>query len=81
MKLMKNTFLSVSKMIAIGDRKATIAIAIGDIKATIVMATSDLFSIGDWDRDWDPKFDQDRNHNFRDRGHALVKLMKWKLYL
>ena len=61
MKLMKNTFLSVSKMIAIGDRKGTIA-----------MATSDLFSIGDRDRDWDPKFNQDRDRSFRDRGHALV---------
>ena len=60
---MKSTLLRVSKMIAIGDRKATIAIAIGD-----------LFSNGDRDRDRDLKFDQDRdrNRNFRDRGYALV---------
>ena len=62
MKLMKNTLLTVSKMIAIaiGDRKATIAIAIGN-----------LFSNGDRDRDL--KFDQDRDRdcNFRDRGHDL----------
>ena len=64
MKLMKYTLSTVSKMIAIGDRKATITIAIGD-----------FFSYGDWDRDRDLKFDQDRDrnrdHNFRDRGHAL----------
>ena len=60
MKLMKNTLLTVSKMIAIeiGDHKATIAIAIGD-----------LFSNGDRDL----KFDQyrDRDRYFRDRIHAL----------
>ena len=66
MKLMKNTSLTGSKLIAIAidDRKATIAIAIGD-----------LFFNGDRDRDRDLKFDQDRgrdrNRNFRDRGHAL----------
>ena len=61
-KLMKNTSSTVSILIAIGDRKATIAIAMGD-----------LFSNGDRDRDRDLKFDQDRdrNRNFRDRGHAL----------
>ena len=64
MKLVKNTFLTVSKSIAIGDRKATIDIAIGD-----------LFSNGDRDGDRDLKFDKyrdrDRERNFRDRGHAL----------
>ena len=60
MKLVKNTFLTVSKLIAIaiGDRKATISIEIGD-----------LFSNGDRDRDRDLKFDQDRDRdrdlNFR----------------
>ena len=66
---MKNTSLTVSKMIAIaiGDRKATIAFVIGN-----------LFSNGDRDRDRDLKFDQDRDRdrdrdrNIRDRGHALV---------
>ena len=60
MKLMKNTLLTVSKMIAIDDRKATIAIG-------------DLFFNGDWDRDRDLKFDKDRDQdrNFRDRVHAL----------
>ena len=57
--------ITVSKMIviAIGDRKATIAIAIGD-----------LFSNGDRDRYRDIRFDQDRDRdrNFRDRGHALL---------
>ena len=61
MKLMKNT-LTVSKMIAIGDRKATIAIAIVD-----------LFSYGDRDRNL--KFhedrDRDRDRNFRDRANTL----------
>ena len=67
MKLMNNTLLTVSKMIAIeiGNRKATIAIAIGD-----------HFSNGDRDRDRGLKFDKDRHrdrdHNFRDRGHALL---------
>ena len=58
MKLMKNTLFTVSKMIAIaiGDRKATIAIAIGD-----------LFSNGDRDL----KFDQDWDRDC-DRGHALL---------
>ena len=49
-------------MIAIGDRKTTIAIG-------------DLFSNGDQDRDRDLKFEHDRDRdcdrNFRDRGHAL----------
>ena len=58
MKLMKNTLSTVSKLIAIGDRKATIEIAIGD-----------LFSNGDRDRDRDLKFDKDR-----DRDHALDSL-------
>ena len=59
---MKNTSSTVSKLIAIGDRKATIAIEIGD-----------LFSNGDQDRDRDHKFyqDRDRDRNFSDRGHAL----------
>ena len=61
---MKNILSTVSKMIAIGDRKATIEIAIGD-----------LFSNGDRDRDRDLRFDKDRDRdrdrNFRDRGHAL----------
>ena len=67
---MKNTSLTVSKMsaIAIGNRKATIAIEIGD-----------LFSNGDRDL----KFDQDRNRNrdrnFRDRGHALILMTEYKL--
>ena len=55
-------------MIAIGDRKTTIAIG-------------DLFSNGDQDRDRDLKFDKDRDRdrdrNFRDRGHALVT---WKFF-
>ena len=63
MKLMKNILSTVSKMIAIGDRKATIAIG-------------DLFSNCDRDRDRDLKFDKDRDRdrdcNFRDRGHALA---------
>ena len=62
-KLLKNTLLTVSKTIAIGDCKAMIAIG-------------DLFSNGDQDRDRDLKFDQDRdrdrNRIFRDRGHALL---------
>ena len=64
MKLMKNILSTVSKLIAIGDRKATIAIG-------------DLFWNGDWDRDRDRdlKFDhdrdRDRDRNFRDRGHDL----------
>ena len=64
MKLVKNTFLTVSKSIAIGDRKATIAIEIGD-----------LFSNGDRDRDlkFDQDRDRDRDRNFRDRGQALIK--------
>ena len=55
MKLMKNTLSTVSKLIAIaiGNRKATIAI--GDLKSN-----------GDRDRDRDPKFDEDRDRN-RDR--------------
>ena len=50
MKLVKNTLLTVSKMIviAIGDRKATITIAIGD-----------LLSNGDRDRD---RNFRDRSH-------------------
>ena len=40
-----------------------IAITIGDRKATIAIAIGDLFSNGDRDRD----------RNFRDRGHALLK--------
>ena len=65
MKLMKNTLFTESKMIAIGNRKATIEIAIGD-----------LFSNGDRDRDRDLKIDQDRDRdrNYRDRGHALLLL-------
>ena len=65
MKLMKNILSTVSKMIAIGDRKATIEIAIGD-----------LFSNGDRDRDRDLRFDKDQNRDrdFRDRGHALVTI-------
>ena len=55
---MKNTLLTVSKMIAIGDRKATIAIG-------------DLFSNGDLDLKIDQDRDRDRDLNFRDRGHAL----------
>ena len=39
-----------------------ITIAIGDRKA---------ISNGVRDRDCDVKFDQDRDRNFRDRGHAL----------
>ena len=61
MKLMKNTtLLTISKIIAI---------AIGDRKAMIAVAISDHFS----NDDRDLKFYQDRdhNHNFRDRGHAL----------
>ena len=60
---MKNTLLTVSKIIAIGDRNATIAI--GDRNATI--AIGDLFSNGDLKFDKD----RDRDRNFRDRGHAL----------
>ena len=50
-----------------------IAIAIGDRKATIAIAIGDLFSDGDRDRDRDLKFDkdQDGDRNFRDWGHAL----------
>ena len=63
MKLMKNTLSTVSKLIAIGDRKATITIG-------------DLFSNGDRNRDRDPKFDEDRDRdrNFRDldRTNALL---------
>ena len=66
---MKNILLTVSRMIAIGDREATIEIAIGD-----------LFSNGDRDRDRDLKCDKDRDRdrdrNFRDRGHALRKIEK-----
>ena len=60
MKLMSNTLLTESKLIAIGDRKATIVMR-------------DLFWIGDRDRSL--KFDQDRDsdRNFRDRDHALAK--------
>ena len=65
MKLMKNTLFTVSKMIAIGNRKATIEIAIGD-----------LFSNGDRDRDRNLKFDEDRDRdrdrNFRDPTNALL---------
>ena len=69
MKLKKNTLLTVSKIIAIaiGDRKATIAIVIGD-----------LFSNGDRDRNRGLKFDKDRDRdrdrdrNCCDRGHALL---------
>ena len=44
MKLMKNTLLTVCKMIAIGDRKATFAIAISKlIKIEIAIA---IFAIG-----------------------------------
>ena len=56
--------LQVNKKIeiAIGDRKATIAIV-------------DLFSNGNRDRDRDLKFhedrDRDRNRNFRDRVNTL----------
>ena len=62
MKLMKNTLVTVSKLIVIGDRKAMIAIAIAD-----------LFSNGDRDRDRDHKFheDRDRDRNFRDRVNTL----------
>ena len=61
MKLMKNTLLTVSKMIAMfGVPKATIAIEIGD-----------LFSNGDRDRDCD--------RNFRDRGHALAAIDRFRL--
>ena len=66
MKLVKNTLLTLSKMIAI---------AIGDRQATITIAIDDFFLNGDRDRDRDLKFDQDRDRdrdlNFRDRGHAL----------
>ena len=61
MKLMKNTLSTVSKLIAIGDRKATIEIAIGD-----------LFWNGDRDLKFDQDLDRDRDRNFRDRGHALT---------
>ena len=56
MKLMKNIFSTVSKMIAI-DRKATIG---------------DLLSNGDRDRDLKFAKDRDRDRNFRDWGHALI---------
>ena len=58
---MKNTLLTVSKMIAIGDRKSTIAIG-------------DLFSNGDRDRDlkFDEDRDRDRDRNFRDRNKTLI---------
>ena len=62
MKLMKNTLSTVSKMIAIGDRKATITIG-------------DLFSNGDRDRDRELKFDEDRDRNFRDRTNALLNIL------
>ena len=62
---MKNTLLTESKIIAIaiGDRKATIAIVIGD-----------LFSNGDRDRNRGLKFDKDRDRdrNCCDWGHALL---------
>ena len=71
MKLMKNTSLVVSKMIAIaiGDRKATIEI--GNRKATIAIKIGDLFLNGDRDLKFDQDRDRDRDRNFRDRGHAL----------
>ena len=69
MKLMKNTLLTISKMIAIGDHKATIEIAI-----------SDLFSNSDRDRDRDLKFEKDRDRdcdrNFCDRTNALIISLK-----
>ena len=53
-----------------------IEIAIGDRKATIAIAIVDLFSNGDRDRDRDLKFhedrDRDRDHNFRDRVNTLA---------
>ena len=53
--------LQVSKKIeiAIGDRKATIAIV-------------DLFSNGDRDRDLRFHEDRDRDRNFRDRVNTLI---------
>ena len=61
MKLMKNTLLRVSKLIAI---------AISDCKATIEIAFGDLFS--NQDLKFDQDRDRDRDRNFRDRGHALI---------
>ena len=60
MNFMKNTLSTVTELIAINDRKPTIAIG-------------DLFWNGDRDRDL--KFGQDRDRdcdrNFRDLGHAF----------
>ena len=49
---MKNTLSTASKLIAIGDRKATIEIAIGDLFLNC-------------DRDRDLKFDKDRDRDSR----------------
>ena len=61
---MKNILLTVSKMIAIaiGDRKATIAIG-------------DLFSNGDRDLKFDEDRDRDRDRIFRDRTNTLTFMM------
>ena len=62
MKLVKNTFVTVSKYIAIaiGDRKATIAIEI------------------DLDLKFEQDRDRYCDRNFHDRGHALpLNISRW----